>query len=304
MSSIIDTHCHLDFDAFDIDREAVLAKCVEHNVSDIVVPAVTQHTWSKTIELCHNNLIGNNLSVKKTSANAHNQNSSDDCNENTPKLHLALGLHPIFIEQHQPQHLVELDKLVQQHNPSAIGEIGLDFYRKASRAKAEHDKPESVNQKLATLERQNREKQTVFFSKQLIIAKQHNLPVIIHNRKAHDECVSLLQDINVVGGIIHNFNGSIQHAHKYMELGFKLGFGGMLTFERSRVIRSLAKQIPIEAIVLETDAPDLTVQAHKGERNSPEYLPHVLSALATVKNMSAADVARITSNNAKQVLQL
>lgn len=254
MPDIVDTHCHLDFTDFDADRDAVLKACTENQVSDIVVPAVSQPTWHNTISLCQR----------------HKQ------------LHLALGLHPIFIDQHQPQHLNELDQLVADTNPVAIGEIGLDFY----------------------LKQLDQEKQTLFFSKQLIIAKHHSLPVIIHNRKAHDQCINLLREISVVGGIIHNFNGSIQHAHKYIELGFKLGFGGMLTFQRSRVIRQLAKQIPIEAIVLETDAPDLTVEAHRGTRNSPEYLPHVLAALAEVKELSKTQVALETSRNAKSVLNL
>ncbi len=257
MHAIIDTHCHLDFAVFDDDRNAVLDACNNNHVTDIVVPAVKQDAWPKTIQLCA----------------AHAQ------------LHLALGLHPIFIDAHQPQHLVALDDEITQLNRTqqkvvAVGEIGLDYY----------------------LKHLDQEKQKVFFTKQLIIANQHHLPVIIHNRKAHDDCINIINDIGGSGGIIHNFNGSIQHAHKYIELGFKLGFGGMLTFERSRVIRNLAKQIPLESIVLETDAPDLTVERHKGKRNSPEYLPEVLSALATVKQMSLVDVANITSANARQAL--
>ncbi len=255
MSAIIDTHCHLDFAAFDTDRDAVLEECLVNNVIDIVVPAVSQGTWAATYHLCGQ----------------------------TPNLHLALGLHPIFIDQHQPQHLIELDQLVPEHRPCAIGEIGLDFY----------------------LKHLDREKQTLFFSKQLIIAKQHDLPAIIHVRKAHDECVKLLQEFKLPrGGIIHNFNGSIQHAHKYIELGFKLGFGGMLTFERSRVLRNLARQIPLDAMVLETDAPDLTVEAHKGKRNSPAYLPHVLQSLAEIKEIPLTEVAATTTENAKTLLKI
>ncbi len=263
--SLIDTHCHLDFSAFDQDRSQVLQACHDNNIMGIVVPTVSQATWQNTIALC--------INAK---------------NSDTPvNLHLALGLHPVFIEQHQPQHLIELDELVGHHKPLAIGEIGLDYYQKRDNG-----------------QRLNIEKQTAFFTKQLIIAKQHGLPVIIHNRKAHDQCVSLLTEIGVVGGIIHNFNGSIQHAHKYVEMGFKLGFGGMLTFERSRVIRNLAKQVPLQAIVLETDAPDLTVAAYQGQRNSPAYLPHVLRSLAEIKGVPINEVAAVTSNNAREVLRM
>lgn len=272
MHAIIDTHCHLDFAAFDDDRRQVLDACESQCVTDIVVPAVSQSTWSKTIEVCRNHSQLAQLAQQ-------------------PQLHLALGLHPIFIDAHQPQHLVELDDLIgqlktKQAAPIAVGEIGLDFYSKQQDQKKQ------------------REKQKVFFTKQLIIANQHQLPVIIHNRKAHDEGLLILQEIGSQGGIIHNFSGSIQHAHKYIELGFKLGFGGMLTFERSRIIRALAQQIPTKSIVLETDAPDLTVERHRGERNSPAYLPDVLQALAEVKQQPLAEIAEITSHNARDVLKL
>ncbi len=261
MISLIDTHCHLDFAAFDADIDDVIKACEAERVHDIVVPAVSQSQWHKTIAFCQNS--------------------------GAVARHLALGLHPIFIEQHQPQHLLELEELIQRHQPVALGEIGLDFFIKDDdRRPVEKDK------------------QILYFTKQLIIAKQTDLPVIVHVRKAHDECVRLLSDVQLKGGFIHNFSGSIQHAKKYIDLGFKLGFGGMLTFERSRVIRSLAKQIPLESIVLETDSPDLAVSAHQGQRNSPEYLPHVLNSLASIKQEPAEYVAKITTQNAKQILSL
>lgn len=255
--AIIDTHCHLDFADFDIDRDEVLARCAQQNVSDIIVPGVTANTWQRTL----------NLSAPL------------DC------LHAALGMHPQFIEQHQPQHLTQLDHLLRQHRPVAVGEIGLDHY--------------DTRQDPSL-----REKQTVFFTKQLIIAKHHDLPVIIHNRKAHDLCLRLLNEVPVAGGTIHAFNGSIQQANKYQQLGFLLGFGGMLTYARSSKLRALVEQLPLSAIVLETDAPDMVVAAHQGERNSPEYLPYVLNAVADIKATSVAEVARITTHNARRVFNL
>ena len=263
---MIDSHCHLDFADFDHDRPAVLQHCSELGINDIIVPAVSAETFSRTISVCKSN----------------------------DSLHLALGLHPIFIKQHQPQDLNTLNQLIEQHQPIAVGEIGLDFYQ----SEPKPDRPKEQNSKL------DREKQIAFFSKQLIIAKHHQLPVIIHNRKAHDECISLLNDTKVQGGIIHAFNGSIQQAQKYIELGFLLGFGGMLTFARSSKLKKLAEHIPLEAIALETDAPDMTVQQHKGERNSPEYLPFVQSALADIKNTNAENVAETTSNNVRQLFNL
>jgi len=255
---MIDTHCHLDFQAFERDRAEVIERCKLNGVKQIVVPAVSAATFKHTIKVCRQ----------------------------YSELELALGLHPIFINEHQPQDLIELDHLITQHKPIAVGEIGLDFFA-----------ADLASDEL-------KEKQTLFFTKQLIIAKQQNLPVIIHNRKAHDQCIDLLQQIGSLGGIIHAFNGSIQQAHKYIEQGFGLGFGGMLTFERSSKLRKLAEQIPLESIVLETDAPDMTVAQHKGERNSPEYLPFVQHALASTKQLSLETIAQTTSANAKRVLRL
>ena len=251
-----DTHCHLDFDAFDLDRDDVINRSRQHKVEHILVPAVTKQLWHKTISLC----------------------------KNTPRCYLALGLHPLFIDQHQPHHLNELDELVEKHQPTAIGEIGLDFYHK----------PQSSE----------KEKQRLFFTKQLIIANQRNLPVIIHNRKAHDVCIDILKEQNLPGGIIHAFNGSIQQANNYIKLGYKLGFGGMLTFERSNKLRQLAEQLPIESIVLETDAPDMTVAQHSGQRNSPEYIPFIAKSLAEIKQMSVEKIAIETTLNAKSVFNL
>lgn len=253
---MIDTHCHLDFKAFDQDRQQVLARCREKGVRQIVIPATSAATFDRTINICSQDI----------------------------GLKLALGLHPFFIEEHQPQDLLALDQLAKKSRPIAIGEIGLDFFEKK------------------LIEPSLKEKQIAFFSKQLIIAKHHDLPVIIHNRKAHDECIQLLKEAQLKGGIIHAFNGSIQQAQKYIELGFLLGFGGMITFERSTKLRALAEKIPLSAIVLETDAPDMTVSQHKGERNSPEYIPYICDALADIKKVTSKTIAQSTSENAQRVL--
>ena len=106
------------------------------------------------------------------------------------------------------------------------------------------------------------------------------------------------------GGICHAFNGSLQQASHYRDLGFRFGFGGMLTFERSTKLRALAKALAADSLVLETDAPDMTVAQHRGERNSPEYLPYCLAALAGVRDESEEELARITTANVREVLKL
>lgn len=252
--NLVDTHCHLDDKAFDADRDEVLRHCHELGVDRIVVPAVTRSGWDALLNLC----------------------------EQHPELAPALGLHPVYIEQHQQ---VDLDRLAQYlENPAvvAVGEIGLDFL----------------------IDNADKDKQEQYFDAQLDLAKQADLPVILHVRKAHDRVLGLLRKKHLKGGIAHAFNGSLEQARHYINLGFKLGFGGMLTYERSSKLRRLAKELPLDSIVLETDSPDLTVSQHRGERNSPEYLPYCLQALSEVRAADPAEVAKRTTENALSVLNL
>lgn len=249
---ITDTHCHLDVTDFDIDRDDVLGRCHAAGISEIIIPAIESKTWPNLLELCRSN----------------------------KGLYPALGLHPVFIEQHQSDDVNKLEQLVEQVSPIAIGEIGLDFYIKEL----------------------DQQKQLELFEAQLNVAKAHNLPVVLHVRKAHDQVLQLLKKIKVKGGFCHAFNGSLQQAEKYIELGFKLGFGGTLTYENSTKIHQLAKILPLDSIVLETDAPDMVVESHRGERNSPEYIVEALTALAKLRNDSVEFIAAQTTKNANDVM--
>lgn len=199
-----------------------------------------------------------------------------------PGLLHTFGLHPVFVAEHRAEDIDALAEWIERERPVAIGEIGLDYF----------------------VEGVDRERQQEVFEAQLEVARAVQLPVLLHVRKAHDEVLKALKRIPVQGGIAHAFNGSLQQAHQYIELGFKLGFGGMLTYERSSKLRRLARELPLEALVLETDAPDLTVAAHRGERNSPEYLPDCLRALADVRDESPEAMAAATTHNAERVLGL
>lgn len=205
-----------------------------------------------------------------------------DLCDSHPDLYPALGLHPVYLERHRDVDLQTLERLLAQSRPVALGEIGLDFF----------------------LRDLNHDRQQALFEAQLRVAAVVCLPVLIHARKSHDQVLSALKRIRVPGGIVHAFSGSLQQAYKYIDLGFKLGFGGMLTFERSSKIRALARNLPLEAIVLETDAPDMTVAAHRGERNSPAYLPDVLASLAEVRGEDPAALEDQTSRNARDLLGL
>ena len=199
-----------------------------------------------------------------------------------PDLHAAYGLHPVYVAAHGEADLAALEAELAAGDAVAVGEIGLDFHV---------DDPDP-------------ERQRALLDAQLAIAATARLPVLLHVRKAHDEVLAALRRTRVPGGIAHAFNGSLQQAGQYLDLGFRLGFGGMLTFERSRKLRALARDLPPEALVLETDAPDLAVASHRGERNSPAYLPEVLAALAEVRGGRLEEVAAQTTRNAREVLDL
>ncbi len=197
-------------------------------------------------------------------------------------LYPALGLHPLYLDRHHDMDIVRLEEEIGGGMPVAVGEIGLDYYARDG----------------------DRVGQQRLFESQLSIARQSDLPVLLHVRKAHDQVLATLRRIGVSGGIAHAFNGSLQQGMQYLELGFKLGFGGMLTYERSRRLRTLARQLPLEALVLETDAPDLTVASHHGERNSPEYLPECLAAMAEVRDEDPGVIAERTTQNAREILSI
>lgn len=252
---LIDTHCHIDVEEFALDRAEVLARSRAAGVRGQVVPAIHQPGWDFLLALCR---------------------WEDD-------LYPALGLHPIYLPVHRPEHLEQLGHLLAGERPLAVGEIGLDYF----------------------VEGLDRAAQQALFEAQLRLAEEFALPVLLHVRKAHDQVLATLRRLRFSqGGIAHAFSGSRQQAEQYLALGFKLGFGGTLTYERSSRIRALARELPLTAMVLETDAPDIPTAAHRGERNSPEYLPEVLAALAEVRGEAPAALAAATCANARAVLRL
>lgn len=191
----------------------------------------------------------------------------------------ALGLHPVFIGQHRMSDIDLLDKLLSDNKVIAVGEIGLDFFIKET----------------------DKDKQIKFFDAQLLLAEKHNLPVILHVRKSHDNVLSMLKGKDLNGGSCHAFNGSYEQAKRYIDLGFKLGFGGTMTYPNARKIHDLAKKIPLESILLETDSPDMSGFNHQGERNQPDYIMDALTALSALKEMNIEEVADQTTKNAKEL---
>jgi len=188
----------------------------------------------------------------------------------------------MYIGRHRPEHLEALRAAIETQRPVAVGEIGLDFF-------------------VPGLDPATQE---FYFVEQLKIAREFDLPVLLHIRRANDQVLKQLRRYQVKGGIAHAFNGSRQQADEFLKLNFKLGFGGAMTYPRALNLRRLAADLPLHAIVLETDAPDIPpLSAHK-QRNSPEYLPEIAQTLADLRGMEIDDVAAATTRNADTVLGL
>ena len=205
-----------------------------------------------------------------------------------PNCAYALGIHPIFVPQAGEGDLDELRRTIDDamDDPRfvAVGEIGLDFFVPGLG------------------EGELREKQEFFYSEQLKIARDAGLPVLLHVRRSQDIILKYLRRIDVAGGIAHAFNGSFQQAEEFIRLGFKLGFGGAMTFPRALQIRRLAAGVDESAIVLETDAPDISPVWLHPRRNNPEELPRIGQVLAELRGIPVDRVAELTSQNARSAL--
>lgn len=192
----------------------------------------------------------------------------------------AFGLHPIYTAVHSDEHLLTLQHYLEQHRPVAVGEIGLDFY---------------VPNLDAT-------RQIELLEAQLRLARDFDLPVLLHLRRAQDPLLKYLRKWRVKGGIAHAFNGSVQQAEVFIALGFKLGFGGAMTYTGSQRIRKLARDLPLEALVMETDAPDIPPAWLDRQRNQPAELVKMAEVLAELRGISLEELAAATSANARAVL--
>ncbi len=200
-----------------------------------------------------------------------------------PGLYTALGLHPQFVEYHKQADIRSLELAVATPPIAAVGEIGLDFY----------------------LKELDRQKQILLFRAQLQIANISHLPVILHVRKAHDEILKHLRMINFrFGGFVHAFNGSEEQAKRYIDLGFKLGFGGAMTYPRAVKLRRLAAELPLSTIVLETDAPHMKPITCHVERNTPIHLVDNFRTLCELRSELPSKIALQTTENACQILNV
>ncbi|MBC7610674.1 MAG: TatD family hydrolase [Polaromonas sp.] len=273
MAIWIDTHCHLDAPELSPDVAAVRARASQQGVTHCVLPAVG---------------VGNFEAVRLL---AHGFADS-----------YALGIHPVYVNNAQDADLQALDSelAIRASDPRlvAVGEIGLDFFM-----------PALTQSPLL-------ERQEFFYRQQLLLARKHGLPVILHVRRSADKLLKHLRDLAPAGGwhgIAHAFNGSQQQAMEFIKLGFKLGFGGAVTFEPALQLRRLAAELPLDALVMETDSPDIPPQwvyktaAQRAEgqaqgRNEPGELPRIAQQVADLRGIALDALAAATTANALEAL--
>ena len=243
---LFDTHTHFDVPDFDSDREQLAYQAKAAGVEALVLIGFVA---SRFADLLHTQQFVNGLSQ-------------------APQAYLAPGLHPFYIEQHQPEHLLQLEQLLQQQDCVAVGEIGLDTFL------PEHKQPEIFA------------KQQDYFQQQLELARQYQKPVLLHIRKAHAESIALLKQQKFqLGGIAHAFSGGVEEAKALIKLGFKIGVTGQITNPNAKKLHRVVQKVGAEHLVLETDCPDMTplccqVSSQERTRNTPVNLPYVLAGLA------------------------
>ena len=194
----------------------------------------------------------------------------------------AYGLHPMYLDDHRDADLVALRDWIERERPVAVGECGLDFF----------------------VEGLDPARQGRFFDGQLRLARDFELPVVVHARRAVDTVLAAIRRFGPLRGVIHSYPGSADQAKRLFDLGFLVGIGGPVTYERANRLRTLAATLPIECLLLETDAPDQPDSDHRGQRNEPARLVRVLDTVAALRGMAPAELAAATTANAERLFRL
>ncbi|MDH7487166.1 MAG: TatD family hydrolase [Anaerolineae bacterium] len=265
MSSLTDSHCHLDFSQFDSDRDQVVQRAREAGVQLIVNPGYDLESSRRAVALA----------------------------ERYPEVYAAVGVHPHEAKAVTDEVLAELRRLAAHPKVVAIGEMGLDFYRDLS----------------------PRDAQRQAFRQQLALAAELELPVIVHSREAHDDVMAILTErfqvqsskskaqSSKLKGVLHAFSGGRDMAEKAFELGFLVGIAGPVTFENAHRLRALVRELPLERLLVETDAPYLAPHPYRGKRNEPARVALVAATVAEVQGVSGATVIRQTTANARRLFR-
>ncbi len=222
--------------------------------------------------------------ILNASASPESLEATMELAEKYPFVYAALGIHPHDAEKMNEDIMNKIRTLSKNDKVVAIGEIGLDYYYDNS--------PRDI--------------QRFWFERQIELAKELRLPIIIHDRDAHEDTVNILKktDVKQVGGIFHCFSGSAQMAMEMLKLNLYIAVGGAVTFKNARKTVEVVKAVPLEKLLVETDCPYLSPEPHRGKRNNSGYLVHVIRKIAEIKEISESEVAGITLMNAKKVFGL
>lgn len=251
---LIDTHCHLDFEQFDEDRESVIQRAIKNNIGGIITIGTDIPSSRKSLTLA----------------------------ANYATIYAAVGIHPSDCAEADERDLEEIRALCATDKVVAIGEIGLDYYRMYA----------------------PKEKQQEIFRAQLALAAEKDLPVIIHNREAHEDTISIVEEAgNGLRGVFHSFTGDSAFLKRVLNQNFYVSFTGAVTFKNAHY-EDLIKEVPVDNLLLETDSPFLAPVPFRGKRNEPSYVRYTAEHIAGIKEMPVEVLAEITSKNANDLFNL
>lgn len=253
---LIDTHCHLDMEAYHADLDQVLLSAESHGVRRVITIGIDDSSSRQALRLA----------------------------DRYTNVFATIGVHPHDAQQATPDVLAELADLASHPSVVGYGEIGLDYAKQYA--------PRDVQRKV--------------FAEQLHLAKELNLPVVIHDRDAHDDVLGLLRDSGPFpkGGVMHCFSGDIRLARTMIELGFFISIPGIVTFANARALHEVARTIDLAFLLLETDGPFLAPVPFRGKRNEPKLLLYTAQMVAQLRQISLAEVAEMTTANAIRLFQL
>jgi len=251
----IDTHCHLDFENYNDDRETVVQRSIKNKIEAIITIGTNEETSSKSIELA----------------------------EKFATVFAAVGIHPNDAANITKKSVQNIYDISSNQKVVAIGEIGLDYYRDYT--------PVDIQKEL--------------FRTQLKMAREKELPVIIHNRQAHSDVYDILVEEKSADlkGVLHSFDGDIHFLDSVLAYNFYVSFTGVVTFKNANY-DELIKHVPLENLLLETDSPFLTPVPFRGKRNEPSYVTYVAEKIAEVKDIPIEELAKITTENARNLFKL
>ncbi|MEW6713957.1 MAG: YchF/TatD family DNA exonuclease [Nitrospirota bacterium] len=252
---LIDTHCHLDMEAFEGDIDATLKRAADANIAYIINIGSDREGNIKGLQI----------------------------SRNYPNVYSSVGIHPHDAETFDDALQSELRSWIKEPKVVAVGEVGLDYHYMHS----------------------SKEAQIEAFKKQIALARDSGLPVIIHSREAEDDTMKILrQEASGIAGVLHCFSGDIKAAEEAMKLGFYISIAGPITFKKADMLREVARNIPDERLLIETDAPYLSPEPMRGKRNEPAFLKYTAEAVAKIRGVTLEDLARITTLNAKTLFKI